>query len=128
MSEPTDSQETYLWFQVPIYNVIFMQVLKCQDKFTGIELGPFFAKRRLLLKMVKQFTAVHVIQDQIQLLRRLERKFQSDKERGCGLNQNVALRKGVSDLLPFHDILFNKDFHRVNTAWDGRVNARPFEK
>jgi hypothetical protein len=107
---------THLRFQIPVHNIIPMQMLQRQNQFTRVKFRPRLTERRLLLQMIKQFTPIHVIQHEVEFFRGLETEFETHEEGTRSLDEDVAFGEGVRDFLAFHYIFFDEHFHGVDTT------------
>ena len=58
-------QEDVFGLQVPVNNVLPMQVLNGQDNLSGVESRTGLIKRRVLLDEIQQLAILGVIQDEI---------------------------------------------------------------
>ena len=59
---------------VPVHNVVLVQVLQCQDQFRNIEPRPVLTKPPFLLQMPKQLPTALVVGHKVELFLCLERK------------------------------------------------------
>ena len=110
-------QQDILRLEVAVDNVVLVQMPQREDELGNVELRPLLHKAALLLQMPEQLAARHVIRDEVQIRRGLERELQAHDERRLGrrrAHQDIPLADRVLDLLLLHDDLLRQHLHRVD--------------
>ena len=86
-----------LWLQIPIYYLVFVQMLDSQYQFTHILSGVSFAHFLLESHLLAQIASLAVFHDQVKSVRVLESVFKiNDKRMFTDDTQNVLFSEGIS--------------------------------
>ena len=82
---PILSHENVLRFDIPVNNMLFVQVANGQDDLSCIKLGPFFLEAPHLVEMSEELSASHKVHNKEDFRLRLENVRHLDKEGVLGL-------------------------------------------
>mmetsp|Transcript_30376 Transcript_30376/g.97927 ORF Transcript_30376/g.97927 Transcript_30376/m.97927 type:complete len:250 (+) Transcript_30376:554-1303(+) len=107
-------EEDVLRLEVPVDDAEGVDVLEGEGELRGVEPRASFAELADLLEMAEEFAPGAVVEDEVELLPRLEGRVEADDEGVLHVAQDGALRFCVLDLVPLDDVFFFKDLHRVN--------------
>lgn len=112
-------EKDVLRLQVPVHNVVIVQVLQRKNKLCNVKFGARLLEATFPLQMPEKFSARHVIGDQIEIGRSLEGELEADNKGRVGhgsSDQNVAFAKGVCNFLLLNNDLLGQDLHGVNAS------------
>jgi len=103
--------EDVLWLQVSVQNVVFVEVLNCEDNFSEQEFGLLGKEGPVLLDQREQISSRAQVEDEVQIILRGECLVELDDERVRVLIQSAKDVSLAEDLLGPVDIaegqLFN---------------------
>ena len=102
---------------VPVDNVVFVEMLQCKNQLGDIEPCPVLAESSLFLQMPEKLSTTFVVGDKVQFLLGLERKFESYQERTFQTSlQDLSFSDSVRDFLLGDDFPLGQNLHGVNTT------------
>ena len=107
--------EDVLGLEVAVYDHVGVHVADGVRDLGRVEAHARLRKRALMRQVVEELAAVHVVEHEVELVRRLERVVQADEERMAQIAyEHVALGHDVLDLVALDDRLLAQHLDRVD--------------
>lgn len=111
VAEPVD--QNVLWLQIPIDDVVLVQVLDGQHQLADVEPRHAFLEPHLLGQLGQQIDSRTVLQNEVDVQRRLEHEENVHDEVVLQLLQDLTLLKHVMQLVSQNELLFVLSLHGV---------------
>mmetsp|Transcript_46168 Transcript_46168/g.118971 ORF Transcript_46168/g.118971 Transcript_46168/m.118971 type:complete len:309 (-) Transcript_46168:476-1402(-) len=109
-------QEDVLRLEISVHDSLRVKVLEGSNHLSSIEPDLLQGEPSLLLKMSKQITSVHVVENQVQLLWALESKLEADHEGMGHLSQHFVFGLRTFDLVSPDKHLLVQNLHSIQLA------------
>ena len=77
---PIEMDQHILWLQIPVQDLLTVQVFDCNEHLWGIEKYLFLRKPPLILQMIEKRTTALEIKQEVELAHALERVVQFENE------------------------------------------------
>lgn len=94
------------WLKISVDDSILMKTVERKENFCGIEFSSILGETLLSSKMVEKLSAIEEIDDEVELLRRLESIVQFHNERVTYFFQNKSLGLCIFKLVSFDNHVF----------------------
>jgi hypothetical protein len=110
-------KQNVLRFEITVNNVELVKMLKSQDEFSNVEPRSLLLESTFTLEMPEELSSALVVGHKVELLVRLERELETDKERTLERAlQNLALSDRVRHLLFGYNLLLAQYLHGVDSV------------
>lgn len=113
---PVTVHQHILWFQVPVNDLIFVEVAQCKDDLSPDKLDGAFRKPFNFEDVIVDVSARIVVEEEVNPKLILENEVHRVDKRVRGLEQDFFFAADIFDLLLFDQDIFVNAFHRVQLA------------